>query len=103
MRLPGVCHMLVHTVVVACLLGPLTEQAQAGTAVAVVPATTSSGGLSLVGGIVGIASFLGIYDVLRRTTCLGDPLILGGPGFGQPIRPSDNVLVPRACPVGPRR
>lgn len=49
------------------------------------------------GSIVGIASFLAVYDIIRRTTCSGDFLRLGGPGFGEPINPSANVLVPRRC------
>ncbi|QCK86112.1 hypothetical protein E8L99_10290 [Phreatobacter aquaticus] len=49
------------------------------------------------GSTVGIASFLVIYDIIRRTSCSGDFLKLGGPGFGQPITPGQNVLVPRRC------
>jgi hypothetical protein len=35
------------------------------------------------------------YDLLRRTTCIGDPWRLGGPGFTTPITPaSGNVMIP---------
>lgn len=61
----------------------------------------AAGGVVATGVIAGIAAFLGIYDFARRTTCSGDPLRLGGPGFTSPIRPSDNVMPPR-CPTAVR-
>ena len=33
------------------------------------------------GGIIGVAALLAGYDLIRRTTCSGDFLYLGGPGF----------------------
>jgi hypothetical protein len=64
----------------------------------VTPAGSSTGfGAWVAGGIIGVAAFLGIYDVTRRTTCSGDVLHLGGPGFTQPIGVS-NVMIPQ-CPV----
>ncbi len=48
--------------------------------------------------VIGIAAFLTAYDFTRRTTCLGDPLGLGGPGFSTAIKPTDNVLIPQ-CPT----
>ncbi|QCK86109.1 hypothetical protein E8L99_10275 [Phreatobacter aquaticus] len=62
-----------------------------------VPVASNAAGLWGTGSIVGIASFLVVYDLIRRTSCSGDVLKLGGPGFGQPITPSMNVLVPRRC------
>lgn len=59
---------------------------------------SNAAGMWATGTVTGIASFLVIYDLIRRTTCSGDGLRLGGPGFGQPIDPSANVLVPRRCP-----
>jgi hypothetical protein len=38
------------------------------------------------------------YDLIRRTTCAGDFLKFGGPGFDRPIKPTDNVLPPPRCP-----
>jgi hypothetical protein len=39
------------------------------------------------------------YDLIRRTTCSGDFLGLGGPGFTTPITPaSGNVMIPQ-CPL----
>ncbi|MGL4289218.1 MAG: hypothetical protein ACRCVA_22900 [Phreatobacter sp.] len=52
------------------------------------------------GSLIGVVSFLAVYDIIRRTSCSGDFLRLGGPGFGEPIRPTDNVLVPRRCVNG---
>ena len=63
-----------------------------------VPAPATSGVLvGAAAGIIGVAAFLGIYDLVRRSGCTGDVLKLGGPGFGQPIRPSDNVMPPQNC------
>jgi hypothetical protein len=39
------------------------------------------------------------YDLMRRITCSGDFLQLGGPGFTQPITPAMSVLHPRCAPV----
>ncbi|QCK86111.1 hypothetical protein E8L99_10285 [Phreatobacter aquaticus] len=66
---------------------------------AVAPVASNSAGLWGTGSIIGVASFLVVYDLIRRTSCSGDVLKLGGPGFGQPINPSMNVLVPRRCPA----
>ena len=50
------------------------------------------------GGIIGVAAFLATYDLIRRTTCSGDFLHLGGPGFTTPINAgTGNVLIPRKC------
>jgi len=57
----------------------------------------SAAGQAGASGVVGLAALLGLYDLLRRTTCSGDFLNLGGPGFTTPIRPTDNVLRPVAC------
>ena len=55
------------------------------------------GGAGGAGGIIGIAAFFDIYDLIRRTTCSGDFLGLGGPGFTTKINPGDNILIPRQC------
>lgn len=55
------------------------------------------GGGGGAGGIIGTAIFFDIYDLIRRTTCSGDFLHLGGPGFTTKIRPGDNILIPRVC------
>jgi hypothetical protein len=62
----------------------------------------SSAGLAawLAGGVIGVAAFLGIYDFGRRTTCSGDFLQLGGPGFDRRVVPTDNVLPPVRCSKG---
>jgi len=85
---------------VAALLaaGVLSASTQASHAVAPVKLVrVSPTGMWATGSIVGIASFLVVYDIIRRTSCSGDFLKLGGPGFTQPIGRSENVLVPRRC------
>ena len=56
-----------------------------------------AGGVGFPAVIIGVASALGLYDIVRRTTCSGDFLGLGGPGFNEPIRPNQNVLPPPNC------
>ena len=61
----------------------------------------SSGGAggagAAAGGIIGVAAFLAGYDLIRRTTCSGDFLYLGGPGFTEPM-PNGNVMILQ-CPL----
>jgi hypothetical protein len=56
-------------------------------------AGTSTAGASAVGGFLAFVAVLAGYDLLRRTTCIGDPWRLGGPGFGEPM-PNGNVMTP---------
>jgi hypothetical protein len=56
-----------------------------------------AGGAAAAGGIIGVAAFLAGYDLIRRTTCSGDFLYLGGPGFTEPT-PNGNVMIPQ-CPL----
>ena len=85
----------------AAVLGLSAANLQVGraeAAMAPIPLPATSGVVAgAASGIIGVAAFLGIYDLLRRSGCTGDVLKLGGPGFGQPIRPSDNVMPPRNC------
>jgi len=46
------------------------------------------------GGFLGFVAVLAGYDLLRRTTCIGDPLGLGGPGFGEKMA-NGNVMTPQ--------
>src|SRR5262245_47440308 len=55
------------------------------------------GGAGGAGGIIGVVGFLVIYDLIRRTTCSGDFLHLGGPGFTSPIKVTDTILTPPKC------
>ena len=81
----------------ASLLGASSQVGLASTVV--VPVQSTSPFIQWTSGaVVGIAAFLGFYDIVRRTTCSGDVLNLGGPGFSQPIRPTDNVIPPPHCP-----
>lgn len=88
-------------VALAAALGLSATNLHSGHAVAAAPPVpvpaTSGVVVGAASGIIGVAAFLGIYDFLRRSGCTGDVLKLGGPGFGQPIRPSDNVMPPRNC------
>lgn len=54
-------------------------------------------GGAAAGGVIGAALFLVVYDLIRRTSCSGDFLGLGGPGFTEAITPGQNVLPPRKC------
>jgi hypothetical protein len=60
--------------------------------------SSSTAGSAATGGFLGFVAFLAAYDFARRTTCLGDPLALGGPGFSEPQPAVGNVIPPR-CPL----
>ena len=55
--------------------------------------TSGAAGAGAVGGFIGFVAILAGYDLLRRTTCIGDPWGLGGPGFGEKV-PAGNVMIP---------
>ncbi len=76
----------------------------ASAAVALPPpvAGTSAAGAAAVGGFLGFVAFLDFYDIVRRTTCTGDPLNLGGPGFTSSITPGMNIITPPPCGHGPK-
>ena len=57
----------------------------------------SGAGAAAAGGVVGVAGFLVFYDLIRRTSCSGDFLRLGGPGFSTPNTIGQNVLTPVKC------
>jgi hypothetical protein len=56
--------------------------------------TSGAAGAAAAGGFLGFVAVLAGYDLLRRTTCIGDPLGLGGPGFGEKM-PNGNVMTPQ--------
>ena len=58
------------------------------------PPPGAGGGAGGAGGVIGVAGFLVIYDLIRRTTCSGDFLQLGGPGFTTKIKAGDTILTP---------
>jgi len=76
-----------------------------GQALALVPPPPPLGpppggiGAGGAGGVIGVAGFLVIYDLIRRTTCSGDFLHLGGPGFTSKIKAGDTILTPPQCYV----
>jgi hypothetical protein len=59
--------------------------------------TSGAAGAAAVGGFIAFVGILAGYDLLRRTTCIGDPWRLGGPGFTEKM-PNSNVMIPQ-CPV----
>jgi hypothetical protein len=80
--------------------GP-TTWLTADTALAFVPVpcpaggTSSAAGATATGVFIGVVTFLATYDFVRRMTCMGDPLSLGGPGFGEPMPAAGNILPPQ--------
>ena len=85
---------------IAALLVVSVKQSEAGPALPPAPVVAGSGvsaGIWISGTIIGIAAFLGIYDIARRTSCVGDFLKMGGPGFDRTITPIDTVLKPPVC------
>lgn len=63
------------------------------------PGTSGVAGVAATAGFIGFVAVLVGYDLLRRTTCVGDFLGLGGPGFTTAITPaSGNVMIPQ-CPI----
>ena len=66
------------------------------------PPPGGGGGAGGAGGIIGVAAFFVIYDLIRRTTCSGDFLYMGGPGFTTKIKASDTILTPPQC-IPPKR
>ncbi len=65
---------------------------------AVAAGTSAAAGAAATGGFIGFVAALDIYDLIRRTTCTGDLLDLGGPGFSEPLKVGMNVMTPQ-CPV----
>ena len=59
--------------------------------------TSGAAGAAATAGFIGFIAVLVGYDLVRRTTCIGDPWRLGGPGFTEKL-PVGNVMIPQ-CPV----
>jgi hypothetical protein len=59
--------------------------------------TSAGAGAGATAGFIGFVAVLAAYDLLRRTTCVGDFLYLGGPGFTEKM-PNSNVMIPQ-CPI----
>ncbi len=83
---------------VVTAVAPNTASAAPVAHPAVFAASSSTAGAWAAGGIIGVAAFLVSYDLIRRTTCSGDFISLGGPGFTEPL-PNGNVMIPQ-CPKG---
>ena len=65
----------------------------------IVVGSGAGAGAAVTAGFIGFVGLLVSYDLMRRITCSGDFLQLGGPGFTQPITPAMSVLHPRCAPV----
>ena len=65
--------------------------------------TSSAAGAAATGGFIGFVAFLAAYDFIRRTTCIGDPLRLGGPGFSEKMPPAGSILPPQCKVNGKHR
>lgn len=57
----------------------------------------SSAGAWFAGGFIGFVGLLNLYDIFRRTSCSGDFLGFGGPGFTSPITPAMSIISPPKC------
>lgn len=71
----------------AILPPPVPVQAAAG----------ASAGVAVTGGFLGFVGALALYDIIRRVSCSGDPLGLGGPGFSSPMTAAMTVLPPQCA------
>lgn len=56
----------------------------------------AAAGASVAAGIIITAAITGTFDLVGRLTC-NDINGLGGPGFSEPIKPTDNVMPPQNC------
>ena len=59
--------------------------------------TSGAAGAAATGGFIGFVGLLVTYDLIRRTSCSGDFLGLGGPGFTSPITPAMSIITPPTC------
>jgi hypothetical protein len=91
-------NKFVKTAAAAAMLGGLALAPTQASAVACLPVAAAAASAAPAYTVIGIAAFLTAYDFTRRTTCIGDPLGLGGPGFSTAVKPTDNVLIPQ-CPA----
>ena len=101
----GLWGVIMKKIVGFCLALVMLTSSLTPASAAMVPVAPVTGGSSvgfgpwLAGGIIGVAAFLGIYDFGRRTTCSGDFLNLGGPGFTAPITPGMSVITQSVHPL----
>jgi hypothetical protein len=63
-----------------------------------IPAAGGGAGAGATGGFIGFVGLLVSYDLIRRLSCSGDFLHLGGPGFSRPIAVGSNVMIPQCDP-----
>jgi hypothetical protein len=96
----------VSVVLAASLMTMVLIQTKSFAMVAVahpVPIISGGGsGAGAAGGVIGVAAFFVVYDLIRRTSCSGDFLGLGGPGFSTPIT-VENIITPPKCGPIPRK
>jgi hypothetical protein len=92
-----VCAAVISALAFSAVV-PTTASAVIVAHPAVAAGTSGAAGAAATGGFIGFVAALDIYDFIRRTTCSGDFLGLGGPGFSEPLKVGMNVLTPQ-CPV----
>jgi hypothetical protein len=63
----------------------------------IIAGASSTAGAAATGGFIGFIGLLVTYDIIRRTSCSGDFLHLGGPGFTTPITPGMSIISPPKC------
>jgi hypothetical protein len=93
-----VCAAIVSALAFTAVIPMASTAAPVAPPAVVAAGTSSAAGAAAAGGFIGFVAALDIYDLIRRTTCSGDFLGLGGPGFSEPLKVGMNVMTPQ-CPV----
>jgi hypothetical protein len=93
-----VCAAIVSALAFTAALPTASSAAPVAPHVVAAAGTSSAAGAAATGGFIGFVAALDIYDLIRRTTCSGDFLGLGGPGFSEPLKVGMNVMTPQ-CPA----
>jgi len=89
------CAAAASTFMLTAIAPNMASAVPAPVPVVPVIASSSTAGAAATGGFIGFVGFLAAYDLVRRTTCIGDPLQLGGPGFSEPMPEAGNVMIPQ--------
>ena len=88
------CAAIVGALAFAAVV-PTTASGDARLPIVVSAGTGSAAGVAGVGGFIGFVTALDIYGSIRRITCSGNFLNLGGPGFSDPLKVAMNVMTPQ--------
>jgi hypothetical protein len=93
-----VCAAVISALAVTAAIPTESSATMIVTPHVVAAGSSSAAGAAAAGSFIGFVAALDIYDLIRRTTCSGDFLGLGGPGFSEPLKVGMNVMTPQ-CPV----